>query len=130
MRQRLKLKGYGDDVINSVVDGLKRSGGLDDEKFARFWMQSRMHLNPVGDTVFRRELKLKGISDFVIDATLEEKAAGFDEYKIAFAMAEERYGRLKKLDRRKAMKRLYDFLVRRGFKFDTVQRIVDELIQN
>lgn len=125
---RLRLKGYGDEVVAGVVADLKRTGDIDDEKFARFWIESRMHSNPVGDVVLRHELKQKGVADPIIEATLEEKAANYDEYGVAFSMADERFERLKKLDRRKATKRLYDFLLRRGFKFDTVQKVIEKII--
>ena len=128
IRSRLKLKGYGDEVVEAVVGGLVRTGEVDDAKFARLWVESRMHSNPVGDIVLRRELKEKGVEDSIIEATLAEKAEQYDEYKVAFSMAEERFPRLVKLDRKKAMKRLYDFLLRRGFGFDVVQRIIDEIM--
>lgn len=128
IRQRLKLKGYGDGIIDYCIEDLKRRGHINDEKFARFWIDSRMHLNPVGDIVLKHELKEKGIADSIIEATLESKAKTYDEYEVAFNMACERFERLKKLDRRKAAKRVYDFLLRRGFKYDTIKRIIEAII--
>ena len=127
IRQRLRLKGYEASVIDAVVELLRRSGYIDDKKFARFWVDSRMHSNPMGEVVLKQELKEKGVRGSIIEATLEDAHKSYDEYEVAFSMAKERFNRLKKLDRRKAAKRLYDFLLRRGFKFDTVQRIVEEL---
>jgi regulatory protein len=127
IRTRLKLKGYAVDIIDGVVENLRHTGNIDDAKFARLWVESRMHSNPMGDVVLRHELKTKGVADSIIEAALEEKAANYDEYEVAFSMARERFERLKKLDRRKALKRLYDFLMRRGFKYDTVQRIAEKL---
>ncbi|MDP3804384.1 MAG: regulatory protein RecX [Candidatus Omnitrophota bacterium] len=125
--QRLKLKGYDDAVIDGVVDDLKRTGNIDDAKFARFWIESRMHMNPMGDVILKHELKLKGISDSVIEATLQDKAKNYDEYEVAFSMAIEKYKRFQKLDKRKALKRVYDFLFRRGFKYDTIRKITEDL---
>ncbi len=128
IRTRLKEKGYGDSIIDEVVEELRKAGDIDDEKFARFWIESRMHLNPVGDVILRHELKQKGVRDSVIEATLEAKIKNFDEYEVAFNMARDRFERFKKLDRPKAAKRLYDFLVRRGFKYENVQKIIEELV--
>jgi regulatory protein len=127
IRRRLKLKGYTADMIDECVEALRRSGDIDDAKFARFWVESRMRSNPMGDVVLRHELKAKGVSDSVIADTLLAKAQTFDEYRIALDMAHERFKQYKKLDRKKAMKRMYDFLTRRGFKFDIVERIIGEL---
>ncbi|MBI4974913.1 MAG: regulatory protein RecX [Candidatus Omnitrophica bacterium] len=127
IRQRLKLKGYNYFVIDDVVESLKGSRDIDDGKFAKFWVDSRMHLNPVGDIVLKHELKDKGIGDAIIEATLEAKDKTYDEYEVAFNMARGRFERFKKIDRRKAAKRVYDFLLRRGFKYENVRRIIEEL---
>ena len=127
IRNRLKLKGYDEDVIEEVVASLKKIDELDDKKFAHVWVESRMHANPMGDVVLRHELKEKGVSDPIIEATLAEKALKYDEYEVAFSMAKERFDRFKKLDRQKAMKRVYDFLQRRGFKYDVIRKITENL---
>jgi len=128
IRSRLKLKGYGEAVIEEVVAALKKLNEIDDKKFAHIWMESRMQMNPMGDVVLRQELKEKGVNDTIIEATLAEKAEKYDEYEMAFNMAKERFDRFKKLNCQKAMKRVYDFLVRRGFKYDNIRRILDNLV--
>jgi len=133
IRLRLKQKGYDGAVIDGVVYDLKRTGNVDDAKFARFWIESRMNMNPMGDVILKHELKSKGISDSIIEATLQAKADNYDEYEVAFNMAAERFKRFQKLDAatslggKKALKRVYDFLLRRGFKYDTIRRITEEL---
>jgi regulatory protein len=127
LRERLKLKGYGEAVIEEIVELLKKAGDIDDTRFAALWVESRMHMNPAGDVVLKHELRSKGVSDAIIEATLTEKAEKYDEYEVAFSMAKERFERFKKLDRQKAMKRVYDFLLRRGFKYDTIRRIIESL---
>ena len=129
LRDRLRLKGYEDQVVETVIASLRLTGSVDDVKFAKFWVESRMHMNPVGDVILRHELKAKGVQDPIIESALEDKAKNYDEHKLALDMAEERFRRLEKLDRRKAAKRLYDFLLRRGFKYDTVRGIIEEMIE-
>ncbi len=128
IRSRLKLKGYADPLIEDIVASLERTGDLNDEKFAKIWVESRMHMNPAGDVVLKHELKGKGVSDSIIEAALNEKAGKYDEYELALSMAKDRFERFKKLDRRKATKRIYDFLLRRGFKYDNIRRVVENLI--
>ena len=129
IRDRLKLKGYGREITEEIIAGLKTIGDIDDSKFARLWLESRMHSNPVGDVVLKRELQIKGLSDAIIADALQHKAENYDEYEIALSMAGERFERLKKLDRQKAGKRLYDFLLRRGFTYDNVKRVVEQLMK-
>ncbi|MDD5495723.1 MAG: regulatory protein RecX [Candidatus Omnitrophica bacterium] len=127
IRQRLKLKGYDPETIDEVITGLVRLGEIDDAKFAKFWVDSRMRLNPAGDVVLRHELKEKGVSAPIIDSTLEARKAAYDDREVALNMAREKFERLRKLDKRKATKRLYDFLIRRGFEFDIVRSVVEEV---
>jgi len=127
IRERLRLKGYGSEIIENVMASLEKAGYIDDAKFAKFWIDSRMHLNPVGDTVLKQELRLRGVNDALIESALRAKNEAYDEYALAFDMARTRFERLKKLDRAKAMKRLYDFLMRRGFKYETVQKIIENI---
>jgi regulatory protein len=127
IRERLKLKGYSETTVEEVIDALRRAGEIDDARFASLWVESRMRMNPAGDVVLKYELKAKGVSDAVIEATLTEKADKYDEYEVAFYMAKERFERFKKLDRQRALKRVYDFMLRRGFKYDTVRRVIDGL---
>lgn len=88
-----------------------------------------MRTNPKGDIVLRQELKEKGVAANLIDEALKQKADTCDEYSIALAMAREQFDRLKKLDRRKAAKRVWDFLARRGFGYEIVKKTIDELIK-
>lgn len=129
LRERLKLKGYGQDTVEIVISDLLKAGHIDDAKFAKFLIDSRMHMNPVGDVLLKHQLKAKGVSDAVIDTAIVEKGRAYDEYALALAMAAERFERLKRLDRRKATKRLYDFLLRRGFKYETVRQVLEEIIK-
>jgi len=128
IRSRLKLKGYADNLIEDVVASLERAGELNDERFARFWVESRMHMNPAGDVVLKHELIRNGINDSIIETVLTEKSENYDEYEIALSMAKDRFERLKKLDRRKATKRIYDLLLRRGFNYENIRRVVENLI--
>ena len=129
IRDRLKLRGYAPALIEEIIEGLKKIGDIDDSKFAMAWMESRMHSNPVGDGVLKRELQMKGLSDEIIADTLKNKSENYDEYEIALSMAGARFERLKRLDRQKAGKRLYDFLLRRGFTYDNVKRVVESVIR-
>lgn len=130
LRLRLKLKGISRLAIDEVVKELKSAGVIDDAKFAWLWIESRMHSNPVGDIVLRHQLKEKGVSDLIIDNTLARKAEEFDEYKIAANMAVEAFSRFSKLSKNKALKRLYDFLYRRGFSYDIVVRVIDDIVKS
>jgi regulatory protein len=49
---------------------------LDDDAFARAWVESRDRARPRGERAIREELRLKGVDRGVIDTVLEERRDG------------------------------------------------------
>jgi len=128
MRSRLKLKRYDEATIDAVIESLKKLSEIDDVKFASLWVDDRMRVNPAGDILLRRELKAKGVSDAVIESVLSEKAKNYDEHSIALGLAAKKHKSLAGIDRRVAAKKMYDHLLRRGFGYDLVERVVSEVM--
>lgn len=129
MRGRLKLKRYDESTIEAVIESLKKVDQIDDVKFANFWVESRMHVNPVGDIILKRELKDKGVPEPIIEGALRDKAKNYDEYRVALDIAKGRFERFSGPERSKAVKRLYDLLIRRGFEYDIVRRVIGEIVE-
>ena len=72
-RRRLRHLGYRDELVEQVLARLVEVGYLDDEAFARAWVESRDRARPRGEAALRRELSLKGIDRAVVDVVLEER---------------------------------------------------------
>lgn len=124
---RLRGKGYSGQLIDKVVKELEDNKLLDDFKFARLWIDNRLQFKPKGVIALRYELKEKGISTSVIDKAINEKAVGFDEYETARELAEEKLQNLKDIPEIKQKKKIYGLLYRRGFKFEVIERILEEI---
>lgn len=73
VRRRLRHLGYRHDLVDGVVARLAALGYLDDEAFARAWVESRDRAHPRGAGALRRELSLKGVDRPVVDAVLDER---------------------------------------------------------
>ena len=114
----LQRKEYDEQVVEVVVRRLHERGYLDDEAFARFWVDNRNRFRPRGAQALRHELRQKGVERDTIDATLEEQ----DEDSAAWAAAEARMGRWADLDKFEFEQKLMAFLARRGFRFDVCRR--------
>ena len=125
LKDRLYKKGFGREIVESVLTRLKESKIIDDVNFAELWVESRMRQNPKGKVVLRRELKEKGIADSAIELTLSEKTGNEDAMVKELAL--ERYEKIKTLPREKIKKRLFDFLARRGFDFETIGEVIKEI---
>ena len=78
-RRRLLRLGYPSGPVGIVIERLLEFGYLDDEAFARAWVESRDRARPRGEMALRRELQLKGIDRDLITAALAQRAAADDE---------------------------------------------------
>ncbi len=74
-RRRLTDAGYRPELVEGAIERLLALGLLDDEAFARHWIESRDRARPRGETALRRELRLRGVDPAVIEAALEERRA-------------------------------------------------------
>ena len=61
MRRRLTSAGYRSELVEGAIDRLIELGMLDDDVFARSWVESRDRARPRGEHALRDELRLKGI---------------------------------------------------------------------
>ncbi|WP_457652882.1 RecX family transcriptional regulator [Rhodocaloribacter sp.] len=128
VRRKLSGKGFEEGVIDEVVGRLHTLGYLDDEAYARTYVQARFAGRGYGPQRIRAELLRRGVDRAHVDAALDELLAEDDVVARARRHAAKRWPRLAaEPDPRKRRKKLTDYLVRRGFSFDVVRRVVDEL---
>ena len=128
LRKRLKLKKYSETLIGQVLDQLKLQGLLNDEKFAKFFSQSRLHTHPSGKKRLQFELKQKGITPEVAQRVLD--AVSEDEEAESAKEIAARYLRSQKgVPRVKQRVRLYGFLRRRGYQNELVFKVMNELFK-
>jgi regulatory protein len=121
--QRLARRGLPARVIRETVERLRGQGLLDDAAFARFWVESRDQHSPRGRRLLWQELAAKGVQR----ETAREATAEVEEEQAALRAAEKRVYHLQGLDHPTFRRRLGDFLLRRGFSYETVRDTVDRL---
>ncbi len=119
LRDSLCLKGAKPSDIDEVMSFLKRAGLLDDELFARLWVESRVK-KPLGFKRLARELKNKGISENIIEGTIRQAREDYSEDDAIRSIIAVRLKKMNNLSKDKAMSRLYGFLMRRGYAHDKV----------
>jgi regulatory protein len=73
VRRRLTVAGYRADLVEGAIARMTDLGMLDDEAFARAWVESRDRARPRGERALQNELRLKGIERPVIDLVLHDR---------------------------------------------------------
>lgn len=120
IRNRFREKGYSDEVADAVIRQLTETGILNEKKNVREMVQWAINGKHLGRKRIRVELKQKGFRENVIDEELENYLPE-KEKEQARELAQNKIERLKKSDPQKRKKQVYDFLVRRGFDYETAR---------
>jgi regulatory protein len=79
VRRRLADAGYRPELIAATLDRLALIGLLDDELFARTWIESRDRARPRGEMALRRELSQRGVGRAEIKAALDDRREQADQ---------------------------------------------------
>ncbi len=124
MRSRLQEYGFADEIIDPVIANLLEKNYLNDQQFAAEWIENRTTFRPRGKRLLRIELMKKHVDEEEIQTAL---AALPEEEQLVREAAKKYSNRLKGLDESTFKKRLYGFLVRRGFSYDDIKPILDEV---
>lgn len=125
VRRNLRKKDVPDEAIEAVVERLTRAGLLDDEAFARYWVDNRLRFKPRGRRALRQELWEKGVPDPVI----AEALADVDEESAARKAAEAGARRLARRAPPEFRRKLKAYLARRGFSYDVIKPLVEEMLR-
>lgn len=120
VKEFLQKKTKTESVVDRVMDRLIELGYIDDAKFAAWWIQSRQITKPKGMRLIKQELKQKGIVTSEIPVIPEDEIASR-----AIQKKREIWKKLSKLEQKK---KLYDFLGRRGFSYNTIARVIDDVL--
>lgn len=125
VRRNLTEKQMEPPVIDAALERLSVLGYLDDEAFARYWVENRTSFKPLAPTALRFELRRKGISDAIITEVLE----AVDPNAAARQAAQTQVKRLRGQDRKTFRTKLSSFLQRRGFSYDVIREVIGTLTE-
>jgi regulatory protein len=120
---RLRQYGYPEDTVETVLFKLEKVGVLNDPSFAEQWAHARSERGR-GKMTVARELYQKGISKETAEAVLEELN---EEQQLAKAreLAEKWAPRYHGEEKKAAIKKLSQALIRRGYSWEIVKAAVD-----
>jgi regulatory protein len=119
-------------IFEKVMARMFDYGYVNDEQFARDWVASRLRSKPKGTRLLELELLRKGIAKDIIDQTISQAfgSGEADERSLAKAVAEKRAAVWMRYSGMERKKKLFDLLSRRGFPYDVIAGVIDELMEN
>lgn len=114
--------GVAEDIANRVYDRLVEKGYIDDEKFARWWVENRNLRKGTSRRKLQAELQAKGVPSSVIALVLEDTSRNDSDELIKIITKK----RAKYTDDQKLMQ----YLARLGFSYEDIKNALlsDEAI--
>lgn len=106
-------EGVSQTVADRVFGRLTEKGYIDDEKFARFWVENRHQRKGSSVRKLKSELQAKGVESSIIDTALASTTRS-DEDELAKIIAKKR---ARYPDEQKFMQ----YLARQGFSYDDIK---------
>src|SRR3989344_3846133 len=121
VRDYLQKKKASPEIIETIIAKLKDKKFINDQKFAKWFIEQRSRIKPKGQRLIIIELKQKGISKDVIDAVIQNS-----EFKIqndrekAREIVERKIEKYRGLTKQEVYQKLGGLLSRRGFDYDVI----------
>ena len=128
LQKKLKLQEWGDAVIDAVLEDLTRMQYLDDARFAKTKALSAAEHKKHGKRRAFVELIKSGVKGEVAARALEDVYEPRDSTRVARELAMKQRARLLKLDPLVARRRLFGMLQRRGFEYDEIRPVIDDVL--
>ena len=128
LSKKLMRREYGEAVVNAVLDDLARMGYVDDERFAKTKALSAAQYKHHGRRRAMVELMKSGVKGDVAQRAVADVYTQHDSTAVARELAAKQLPRLKKLDPAVARRRLVGMLQRRGFDYDAIRPVIDDVL--
>jgi regulatory protein len=107
-------KGVAPEITQRVFERLVEKGYIDDEKFARYWVENRSLTKGASQRKLQAELQAKGVDRTIIEQHLQASARTDDD-ELAKVIA-------KKRNRYADDQKFMQYLARQGFSYDDIKR--------
>lgn len=130
MEERLKEKGFEENVIVEILGELKGYKYLDDRQFAESYINDRMNFNPRGKLLIKKELREKGVPENIIEEKTEKLIGEEKEIESAKKLAEKKL-RITgdKGGKNKTNQKIISYLRSKGYSFEIISQAVKNEIE-
>jgi regulatory protein len=128
LKQKLQRGAFSPALIEGVLNDLAQQGYIDDIRFAQAKVRAAMQNKHHGPRRAMAELLNAGVTREVAEAAISKVQEDIDPAVIARQLALKHAPRLKKLEPHVARRRLIGLLQRRGFDYQSITVLVNEVL--
>jgi len=123
LRDALTRARVPEPIQRAALERLRETGAIDDQAFAKVWVENRQAFRPRSSLALKVELRRKGVAAETISAVLER----VDDEAAALQAARTAGRRLHGLSQEEFRRRLGGLLARRGFDYSIIRPVVERL---
>ena len=120
LRDYLRRKDCPPEISNKILNKLSDNGYLNDEQFAKRWVENRRLLKATSRRKLLMELKQKRIPSSIIDKVLADDKEETDEREVLRELVE------KKRHRYPDRTKFIQYLARQGYSYDDIKSVLNE----
>ncbi|MDD4046373.1 MAG: RecX family transcriptional regulator [Sedimentibacter sp.] len=127
LRLKMKNKGFEPQLIDNAISTLKERKYLDDERYCEMFINDKINISKHGVRKIKEALYYKGIDKEIIEEKIKNISAESEEER-AFILGEKKLLKIKENDNRKKMAKLSNYLIGKGFEYETVNKTLRKLL--
>lgn len=128
VRDYLLKKKIDPQEAEDITQELVKKNYLNDEEFARWWVEQRAILQPKGWRALKMELRQKGVEEEIIEGIMNYES-GTKEKELAQKVVEKKSRSMGKLPPQVLKEKLLAALLRRGFDWEVAKGVIDETLK-
>lgn len=110
-------------IIDKVINKLKEQKFLNDEEFAKWWIEQRQTYKPRALWLVKSELKQKGID---LDKIQNSEISIQDDLIQAKKLVEKKIKKFKNLPKQEIYNKLGRILAQKGFNWEVIKKSIDD----
>jgi len=114
-------------VRDGVLADLTEAGLIDDERFTRNYVESRMELKRLGPHRLRHDLARLGVASSIVDRVLRDQVSSEGQEAMAWALVRRKLGN--SVPDERDVRRIGDLLRRKGIDYEVINQVMYKLLQ-
>ena len=128
IRKKILTYEIVDEIVDEIIEKLIAEKYIDDERYAKAYVNDKFKFNKWGRVKMRHYLRHKGISDAIIDKGLEKIEE--DKYiKVLVKTMKDKAKTIKKKDKFTKMGQIIRYTQGRGFEPELIHRYMNEVLE-
>lgn len=114
--------------VVKVLKELESGNFINDQEFAKWWLDQRQSFKPKGLKAIKFELFNKGVEKEVIEKVISDAKDRDNEFVLAQKVVSKKINLWRDLSKLDKKRKVSNLLARRGFDWETVKRVIDATV--